>query len=49
MTALVRAFGLKPISAYAEVIIGRLMKRRAVKEGHRPRLPGPKGSWQGKL
>lgn len=39
MTVLIKAFGPKPISAKAEAMIGRLMKSKAVDEGHVSRLP----------
>lgn len=45
MIALVKAFGLSEVSEATEALIGRLMKRRAVKEGHVARLPGNGKAW----
>lgn len=45
MNVLIKAFGPKAVSEKAEAMIGRLMKTRAVKEGHVARLPGNGKAW----
>lgn len=45
MKVLIKAYSAGSVSPKAEDKIGRLMKSRAVKEGHTPRLPANGKPW----
>ncbi|WP_162947033.1 hypothetical protein [Ruegeria sp. EL01] len=45
MKVIVKAFNAGKVSPDSEAKIGRLMKKRAEDEGHKPRLPGLRQPW----
>jgi len=45
MRVFINAFAIRRVSPNAEAKIGRIMKQMAVKEGHKPRLPGRRLPW----